>query len=390
MSLPEELIDLVLFRLPVKPLLRFRCVSKGWCSLIDSKAFVKKHHKRMIECNTRGVIINGYGEEFYLTDFESLNSGADDAVAVPIDGPLKTLLSGAECFGVVNGLLCLAKNQMNELLIFNPSTRKARKIPSAPAEFPRSFDFSEIGLCGFGYDHVNDDYKIVKIAECNVKFRGIMVIVYSLKTNSWKRIQNVPSSNTQFLGDRGKFANGALHWFTIKDVMEYSNIVSFDLVLEQFKEIPFPPNGTFARSLVSVEESLGILYKYSTRVDVWLMNNTGVGNLWSKALTLKQTGPLGSFSYVRPLAFSKSHKNVLLEVDYSKLVWYDLKRKKVKKVRIRGIPINFESYLYTECLLQLTEDEEDKPSQKSSHDKQGKKQQKKRDDFLSRGFKLRL
>ncbi|KAK1368166.1 F-box domain-containing protein [Heracleum sosnowskyi] len=297
----------------------------------------------------------------------SVGGGGDDAVAVPVDGPLKTLLSGAEFFGAANGLVCLAKNQMNELLILNPSTRKAREIPTAPADFPRSFDCSEIGLCGFGYDHVNDDYKIVKIAECNVKFHGIMVIVYSLKINSWKRIQNVPASDTQFLGDRGLFANGALHWFTIKAVMDFSNIVSFDLGLEQFKEIPFPPNGTFGRSLVPVEESLGVLYKYSSRVDVWLMNNSGVGNLWTKALSLKQAGPLGSFSFARPVAFSKSRKNVLLEVDSSKLVWYDLKRKRIKNVRIRGIPINFESYLYTESLLQVTEDKKDKPLQKPSH-----------------------
>ncbi|KAK1368163.1 F-box domain-containing protein [Heracleum sosnowskyi] len=292
-------------------------------------------------------IINGYGGKFYLADFESLEGGGDDdAVAVPVDGPLKTLLSGAEFFGAANGLVCLAKNQMNELLILNPSTRKAREIPTAPADFPRSFDCSEIGLCGFGYDHVNDDYKIVKIAECNVKFHGIMVIVYSLKTNSWKRIQNVPASDTQFLGDRGVFANGALHWFTIKGVMDFSNIVSFDLGLEQFKEIPFPPNGTSGRSLVPVEESLGVLYKYSSRVDVWLMNNSGVGNLWTKALSLKQAGPLGSFSFARPVAFSKSRKNVLLEV---------------------------------------TEDKKDKPLQKPPHDKQGKKQQKKRSALATVG-----
>lgn len=142
MSLPYELIDQVLFRLPVKPLLRFRCVSKGWCSLIDSNAFVKKHLKRMIECNTRGVIISGYGGKFYLADFESLDGAGDDAVVVPLNGPLQALLSGAQFYGDANGLVCLAKNQMNELLIVNPSTRKARKIPGAPADFPRSFDCS--------------------------------------------------------------------------------------------------------------------------------------------------------------------------------------------------------------------------------------------------------
>ena len=83
--------------------------------------------------------------------------------------------------GSANGLVCATKIMMNEFFVFNPSTRKSRKIPSAPADFPRSFHRTETSLCGFGYDSVNDDYKIVKIAECYFQFRGKKVIVYTSK-----------------------------------------------------------------------------------------------------------------------------------------------------------------------------------------------------------------
>lgn len=376
MALPCELMDEVLCRVPVKYLLRCRCVSKTWCSFIDSTPFVKKHLKKTLECNAGGVFISG-GGKFFLADFESLD---DDSAAVEEikDPVLNNLTSGAQFVGAANGLVCLSKNDMNEILLLNPSTRKARKIPSAPAKFPRSFNMIETSLCGFGYDHVNDDFKVVKIAECYVQFRGIMVVVYSLKTNSWSRIRDVPS-NIRFTGNWGMFAGGSLHWLAIKNPVNCSEIVmGFDLGLGQFHEVPFPTiNGTFvnfnSRSMVSFGGSyLCILDKYpKSRIDGWLMKDNGAENFWYKAFSVVQPGVLGSFRFLRPVAFSKSRKEVLLEVDGAKLVWYDLERKTVKNIHINGMPIKFTSHLYIESLTRLTTDKE---PQKPSQDKQQKEQ----------------
>ncbi|KAK1368164.1 F-box domain-containing protein [Heracleum sosnowskyi] len=401
MALPCELIDEILCRLSVKYLLRYRCVSKGWCSLIDSTPFIKKHLKRNLEgAGGRLLIDSGAGNFNLVEGFESNFDGGDDddAVAVEIKDPLKTLLSGSCFVGAANGLVCVSKNRMNDVLIFNPSTRKLREIPSAPAEYPRSFHTTESSLCGFGYDGVNDDYKVVKIAEFYLQFRGIMAIVYSLKTNSWKRIQNVPT-NTRFCGGRGMFASGALHWIAVKNPTKCREIiVGFDLGLEQFREVPFPaikrPIVYYnTRFLISDGESLCFIDNYpNSHSDVWLMNiHSGAETLWSKALSVEQHGILGSFKFFRPVAVPKSGESVLLKVNVSggrtKLVWYDLKRKTIKNVKIRGTLNKFDSHEYTESLIQLTKD---KLLQRPSKQKPEKKQQKRRDDFLSKGFKLRL
>lgn len=235
----------------------------------------------------------------------------------------------------------------------------------------------EVALCGFGYDGVSDDYKVVRIGQ----FAGenqfyLVVVVYSMKTDSWKRIQDVPG-NICITPERGRFASGVLYWLAMKYQVDFcGSIVGFDLGLGRFTEVPCPAVRGMVFYLVAVGESLCVLDNYNDScMDVWLMNSLGVENCWYKAFSVEKCGALGTFKFVKPVAFSESSNYVLLEVDRAKLIWYDVKKKSAKNVRIRGFPNKFDSYAYTESLLQLTEG---KQLHKSSHDKKEKKQQKKR------------
>ncbi|KAK1368160.1 hypothetical protein POM88_034252 [Heracleum sosnowskyi] len=272
----------------------------------------------MIECNTRGVILGGPQGEFYLADVDSL--GDDSASVVELDGPLNTLLYGATFVGSANGIVCAEKDNMNELWLCNSSTRKARKIPSAPSEFPNSsYEFS----CGFGYDYVNDDCKVLKIAHDDL--RGIIsIMLCSTKTNNWARIQNVPS-NITCVGSSGICcASGSLYFDATKNHNLYI-IIGFDFGLQQFKEVPLP----------SV---------YGTSVEF-----TGG---WSR-------------------------KHVLLELDNGKVVWNDIERKTLQNLKIRGVPTEVDLCLYNESLLQLTDDNLVQKSSQDKHHKQKKRKARK-------------
>ncbi|KAL8096469.1 hypothetical protein AgCh_037435 [Apium graveolens] len=153
----EDLIAQILDRLPVRDLLRFRCVSKPWCSLIDSPRFIRAHLKRSTECKTNtGVLIRSF--HAYLADFDSL----DGTTAVEIDEPLRTLLQGTGVVGSCNGLLCLYEKK-TEIFFWNPATRNCKELPCAPTDFVCPFYIDPTFIRGFGYDAVNDDYKVLRI-----------------------------------------------------------------------------------------------------------------------------------------------------------------------------------------------------------------------------------
>lgn len=337
MSLPYELVDKILNLLPVKYLLRCRCVSKEWCSLIDSNAFIKKHFERTLESNPNGGVVISGRRKLFLTDFECLHDENVDVVE------MKSRHDGI-VVGVANGLVCLCKETMKEFVLCNPSTRKCREIPC------------EMSLCyGFGYDHVNDDYKFVKIVQDEKK----RVEVYSLKTDSWKRLEDIGCN--VFIRFRGTYVGGALFWigfdFSTNSYGGVFGVFGFDLALEHFKKFPIPDLNGFSVCLGHVEGSLCITdsnYRGS-HTDVWLMNNHGAENPWCKAFSVEHHA-LGTVKCsVKPVAFSNGGKDVLLEVGRTKILWYDLEKKAVKDVRVHGIPIKFDTLLYTESLFQLTE-----------------------------------
>ncbi|XP_042515312.1 F-box protein CPR1-like [Macadamia integrifolia] len=70
-NLPEDLIIDILSRLPVKSLLRFRCVSKPWCTLITDPSFIKMHLNRSLAINTNLTLIYKNSIDFYSVDLDA-------------------------------------------------------------------------------------------------------------------------------------------------------------------------------------------------------------------------------------------------------------------------------------------------------------------------------
>lgn len=87
-------------------------------------------------------------------------------------------------------LLINPKN--NALVLRNPSTRESRELPESPIEFPTCSHKCLSSVYGFGYDSFADDYKLVRVVTFATERFETEVKLYSLGTNSWKRIEDFP------------------------------------------------------------------------------------------------------------------------------------------------------------------------------------------------------
>ncbi|KAJ7967795.1 F-box protein [Quillaja saponaria] len=388
-DLPLEVIIDILCRLPVKTLLRCRCTSKSWRLIIDSTEFNDLHLRKSTETNSNICIILRQDSDLYAVDFDKIDK------AVELNHPLMCYSNRIKVLGFCKGLLCIS-NIADDIALWNPSTRRHRILPFLHTERRRESGKSLFGarVYGFGYDTLGVDYKLVKISQfINLDSRGYdsEIKVYSLRTNAWRSVESMPFALC-YARKMGVLASNALHWVVTRKLepSEPDLVVAFDLRFENFREVPLPEiaSTNFSMDVDVLGGSLCMVANYhDVQVDVWVMEEYGCGRSWSKLFTVAQPDVIRSFKYLRPLCYSKDGDKVLLEQDHKKLCWYDLKSKRASSIKISGIPVSFEAGISLGSLVPVTlERKMDREQQKLEEENKKKK----RDDFLSKGFKLVL
>ncbi|XP_057462260.1 F-box protein CPR1-like [Actinidia eriantha] len=162
---PCELIENILLRISVKNLLRYKCISKSWHTLVDDLYFVKKHLEYNVKSNTNlGLIVQEDADDSWMRTVHLDDMvGHDRCDFVRVD--TGNVANNHNIVGSCNGLICLSTLSYN-LTIWNPSTGKAYNLPYNPTEIsyrhPSILD-SPTGtsiIFGFGYDNISDDYKV--------------------------------------------------------------------------------------------------------------------------------------------------------------------------------------------------------------------------------------
>ncbi|GLT36879.1 hypothetical protein SLA2020_112260 [Shorea laevis] len=336
--LPELVTD-ILLRLPVKSLLRFRCLSTSHCSEIDSADFVKSHLNRSIQTKIRQKLIVWDSKSimnFYCADFDD-----DLKSAFLLSNPLKSPHWGAMVCASYFGLILLSFSH-NNLVLWNPFTRRYKRLPLCPVQTLSGFrEFVNFGL---GYDSAVDDYKVVTISEFydsnHVVFQAW---VFSLKSNSWRRSQNVENRFTAFVGC---FAHGALYW-----ECDYK-FVGFDLANEVFFDLPpflrwnskslcydyydvFVASGGYLFTSIIRDEDASIEFY------LFVSDKSGevAGGSWRKEFTLEEEA-------LRPLAYSKEGDKILLR-NGNEIFWYDLEDK-TRQRAVVAFPVIPEAHWITD------------------------------------------
>ncbi|XP_057444578.1 F-box/kelch-repeat protein At3g23880-like [Lotus japonicus] len=243
--LPDELIAEVLSWLPVKTLIRLRCVSKIWKALITSDArFIKLHRQRSAAQNPQ-----------FLFKWDDIYSHNRNLTSFPVsrlvENPLTTLpdephhritdhgIMSNWLVGSCNGLICIHFHSFNIgfqedwLYFWNPATRfLSKKL----GYFRANYQFSKFT---FGYDNSNGTYKVLFFELENGKRKignesqGAPVKAFTLGDNLWRNIQSLPV-DVVTLDDgfqkpsNGVNLSGTLNWIALHNspIIFYAPMVS--------------------------------------------------------------------------------------------------------------------------------------------------------------------
>ncbi|XP_058772038.1 F-box/kelch-repeat protein At3g23880-like [Vicia villosa] len=229
MLLPEELIFQILLWLPVKSLIRFKCVCKSWFSLISHDLHFINSHFQLTATTTphhRILFISTFPFKTLSINFEPLLDDFNASVSLDLDGIFpwysKNVAINGSCRGFT--LLCC----YSEIYIWNPSTSVHKQIPISPFGFNLIADH----FYGFGYDHSTEDYLVVLMSHHDSENRPLHLEYFSLKANTWKEVEgpHYPYANWDLSRQPpkgGSLYNGAIHWLAFRNDLKTDVIVAF-------------------------------------------------------------------------------------------------------------------------------------------------------------------
>ncbi|XP_050383994.1 F-box/kelch-repeat protein At3g06240-like [Argentina anserina] len=348
--IPEEVLINILARLPVKSLLRFRCVSKIWCGLIGSPSFVRTHLNRNVTklSHTYLIALQRLREKPALC--YSLFSTETFEECLKLRHPLWTE-EQFRIYGWSNGLLCISDQVLrpsSPICIWNPCIRKFRTLPQS--RFKAHYSSYDISL-SFGFNPKVNDYRVVRMGWF---VRSIFKLqVYSVNTGSWKMIEVIPPW-LMFNPDWCQgcaFVNGVAYWLFTKS-MKF-RFVSFDTDSEEFEELIVPDTiSTIGLTRVRVyNDSVCLFYSYvespdrqnlQEQTDIWILQGQSFTKLHT-AVLLPGSLPLG-FNIQNELIIRNGKRTEGVEGDTWKMVLYDLKMKLITET---GIGLAYDSHSQT-------------------------------------------
>ncbi|XP_024628171.1 putative F-box protein At3g16210 [Medicago truncatula] len=170
----DDVAFVILSKLPLKSLFRFRCVRKSWSLLFENpyfmdmfrRIFLSKNHSyyndtslllhdeymlyslfgERFENRVKLDWPNPYGEQF---DFNIYGCASVNGILCIEDA------------GRIEGIHCI--EELGRVVLWNPTTGEFKVTPPSPSAFESPCWDPMIDLHGFGYDQVRDDYKVIRI-----------------------------------------------------------------------------------------------------------------------------------------------------------------------------------------------------------------------------------
>ncbi|XWS48135.1 hypothetical protein CRYUN_Cryun13aG0047100 [Craigia yunnanensis] len=341
-QIPLDVIFDIFTSLPVKSLVRFRCISKSCSSIITSQDFAKMHATRYssIKSNfqlTPTIIISCSTELQSAQMFFSseLHEGSGSASAVH----LRTIPPRFSRYTThsVNGIICMDFGLC--ATIFNPSNRQAVTLPfvcppNSPAAASTSFCVNS-----FGFDPITECYKVLN--SWAVSGKATEYRVFTLGTNnSWRLLGDGPS----YFPKRESVCIDGIIYFKC----HYSSVLfAFHVHTEKFNEIPLPEGIFNWRSdLIQFAGRLGLVDTQfdlqSNSINIWLLEDHLMEE-WVGHSIVFPTFWKEIEGYQNFLAVGTIHTGEILLAPRTLLKQfcvyiYDVERRRLRRIELSGLP----------------------------------------------------
>ncbi|KAJ0590038.1 putative F-box associated interaction domain, F-box-like domain superfamily [Helianthus annuus] len=232
----DMIFEEILSRLPAKVVCRFKCVSKQWCYELSTPKFVFIHARR-VGNSIQKKLLSLKENSIVVDDIVAGNLEEDTSETVTF--PYDVEPSFLSIIGSFNGLILLCiKRSYNELVIWNPTTRRFKMI--SDDYFSRYFGrHNDTG--GMYFDEHND----LKVLHINCYWDVVTARVYSRHNDSWRKLNflngtqlgsNFYSWSPGIYSDKKIYFMVSNYWIPPGE----RNIVVFDVISESFSILRFP------------------------------------------------------------------------------------------------------------------------------------------------------
>ncbi|RHN49157.1 hypothetical protein MtrunA17_Chr7g0271461 [Medicago truncatula] len=342
----DDVALVILSKLPLKSLIRFRCARKSRNLLSNDHSYYDDT-SLLLHHSTPWHISRIYAPVLYSLAGERF----DNIVKLDWPNPFQEQFDfNFNIYGnaSVNGILCIEDTgrvggihciqELQRVVLWNRATSEFKVTPLSPFAFDSPCWHLSISLHGFSYDQVRNDYKVIRH------------IVFFPKTYE----DEICPTQYDCSGGVQVYADGVCHSWGESETQDEVYLVSFDLSNEVFVKTLIPStmddidSRVVFRHLNVLNGSIECILNYvNTGIfHISILGEIGVKESWIKLFIV------GSLSCVdHPIRIGKTG-DIFFRKEDDELVSFNLSTQKIEELGVKGYSL-CQIIVYKESLLPI-------------------------------------
>lgn len=260
-----DLVIEILSRMPVKSLLKLKCLSKEFSRIIHSRNFVDS----CLSCSSNRSRLLFYFDLYKdntLVFFSAPHRSTCSILPTRHDMTFRGVVGTSLRSPPVRGLIFCTFGP-NQHVICNPATKHNISLPQNQKLRKEGL----IDLLIFGYDPIFDQFKVLCISGYkNVNPDQFWVLTVGQDGNIWRKIQGMPPhlylvTCRHMCGQSGICINGVIYFKAYSKTPSYTHpfmtthVVSFDLNSEEFSLIKTNSHLSWISKLIDFQGKLAFI-----------------------------------------------------------------------------------------------------------------------------------